>query len=110
MCTLRNFPNQIEHCIEWSRDLFSKLYFDTPNDVAGFIDNPALFIAKAKQNMTITGVREQMEAVKTLVDLKKSADFSKCLEIARAKFDSYFDFEIQNLLGIFPVDAKDKEG
>ena len=48
MCTLRNFPNQIEHCIEWSRDLFSKLYFDTPNDVAGFIDNPALFIAKAK--------------------------------------------------------------
>jgi len=51
-----------------------------------------------------------MEAVKTLVDLKKSADFSKCLEIARAKFDSYFDFEIQNLLGIFPVDAKDKEG
>ena len=22
MCTLKNFPNQIEHCIEWSRDLF----------------------------------------------------------------------------------------
>jgi ubiquitin-activating enzyme E1 len=28
MCTLRNFPNQIEHCIEWGRDLFSKLFHD----------------------------------------------------------------------------------
>ena len=22
MCTLHNFPNQIEHCIEWARDIF----------------------------------------------------------------------------------------
>jgi ubiquitin-activating enzyme E1 len=48
MCTLRNFPNLIEHCIEWGRDLFSKLYFDTPNDVIAFIDNPNAFIAKQK--------------------------------------------------------------
>lgn len=40
MCTLRNFPNQIEHCIEWGRDLFSKFFYDTPNDVAGYIDKP----------------------------------------------------------------------
>lgn len=23
MCTLRNFPHAIEHCIEWARDLFT---------------------------------------------------------------------------------------
>ena len=26
MCTLRNFPNQIEHCIEWGRDQFNTLF------------------------------------------------------------------------------------
>lgn len=40
MCTLRNFPNQIEHCIEWGRDLFNRLFVDTPNDTAGYIEKP----------------------------------------------------------------------
>jgi ubiquitin-activating enzyme E1 len=32
MCTLRNFPNQIEHCIEWARAEFEKTFTDIPND------------------------------------------------------------------------------
>ena len=32
-----------------------------------------------------------MEEIKKLVDLKKSADFNKCVEIARRYFDEYFD-------------------
>jgi len=40
MCTLRNFPNQIEHCIEWGRDLFNRLFVDRPNDAAGYLDKP----------------------------------------------------------------------
>ena len=45
MCTLRNFPSQIEHCIEWGRDLFNKLFVDRPNDAAGYIDKPQAFLA-----------------------------------------------------------------
>lgn len=40
MCTLRNFPNQIEHCIEWGRDLFNKLFYDAPNDAVSYIEKP----------------------------------------------------------------------
>lgn len=86
------------------------MYYDTPNDVAGFINNPQLFIAQLKQNTTISGVRSTMEEVKKLVDLKKSADFAKCIEVARLHFESLFNHQIANLLSIFPVDAKDKEG
>ena len=39
MCTLRNFPNQIEHCIEWGRDKFNDLFVDTPGDLVSYIDN-----------------------------------------------------------------------
>ena len=45
-----------------------------------------------------------------MVDLKKSADFTKCVEIARLYFTKYFTHDIQNLLNIFPEDHKDKEG
>jgi len=110
MCTLRNFPNQIEHCIEWGRDLFNRLFVERPNDAAGFIEKPQSFLFQLKQNTTISGVRETMEEIKKIIDLKKSADFSKCVSIAREYFEQLFNHQIQNLLHIFPVDHKDKDG
>lgn len=44
MCTLRNFPNQIEHCIEWGRAEFEKSFTDIPNDTQGFIEGPQKFV------------------------------------------------------------------
>jgi ubiquitin-activating enzyme E1 len=79
MCTLRNFPNQIEHCIEWGRDLFNKLYFDPPNDTKNYFSNPDGFISQMKQNTTSTALKDAMESIKVLVELKKSADFGKCV-------------------------------
>lgn len=110
MCTLRNFPNQIEHCIEWGRDLFNKLFVDRPNDATGFIEKPQSFLYQLKQNTTLSGVREAMEEIKKIVDLKKSADFTKCVQVAREYFESLFNHQIQNLLHIFPHDHKDKDG
>ena len=51
-----------------------------------------------------------MEEVKKLVELKKSADFNKCVDVARHYFESLFNHQIQNLLHIFPADHKDKAG
>ena len=88
MCTIRNFPNLIEHCIEWSRELFFKLFVERPNDAAGFIEKPLLFVNQLKSNfLTITGVKDTMVEVKKLIDLKKSADFSKCIEISREYYE-----------------------
>jgi ubiquitin-activating enzyme E1 len=110
MCTLRNFPNQIEHCIEWGRDLFNKLFVDRPGDAISYMDKPQAFIAQQRQNTTITGVREQMEEIKKLVDLKKSANFNRCVSVAREYFEQLFNHQIQNLLHIFPKDHKDTTG
>ena len=51
-----------------------------------------------------------MEEIKKIVDLKKSADFQKCVEVAREYFDGYFTNQILNLLHIFPHDHKDSSG
>ena len=50
MCTLRNFPNQIEHCIEWSRDKFNELFVDVLNDLVSYVDNPQKFIHQMKKD------------------------------------------------------------
>lgn len=51
-----------------------------------------------------------MEEIKKIIDLKKSADFSRCVDVAREYFDSLFNHQILNLLTIFPPDHKDSSG
>lgn len=51
-----------------------------------------------------------MEEIKKIVDLKKSANFEQCVEVARKHFEELFNHSIANLLHIFPEDHKDKDG
>jgi ubiquitin-activating enzyme E1 len=55
MCTLRNFPNIIEHCIEWGRDKFNELFVDTPADLVSYFENPKLFMFNLQNNSTSSG-------------------------------------------------------
>jgi ubiquitin-activating enzyme E1 len=63
MCTLRNFPNQIEHCIEWGRDKFNELFVDTPGDLISYIDNSKAFVANLKANSTTSGTIGTLERI-----------------------------------------------
>ncbi len=43
ICTLKNFPNAIEHTIQWARDMFEGL-FTTPAEMANqFLEDPRAF-------------------------------------------------------------------
>ena len=48
MCTLRNFPNIIEHCIEWAKAKFSELFVDAPNDVVAYLEDPEKYVSNLK--------------------------------------------------------------
>lgn len=110
MCTLRNFPNQIEHCIEWGRDKFNELFVDTPSDLASYIDNPKLFVAQLKSNSTSSGVKGTLQRISDFIDLKQKGDIGMCVTLAIEHFNGYFDHTIRDLLSIFPADHLDKEG
>ena len=45
MCTVRNFPNAIEHCIEWARDLFQGSFNNAVREAATFVQGPAAWLA-----------------------------------------------------------------
>lgn len=110
MCTLRNFPNQIEHCIEWGRDLFNRFFVDAPADASSYLERPRVFVVQLKSNNTMSGQRSALEAIKKVIQMKRGADYMKCVEVARLHFEENFNYQIQNLLHMFPADHKDKEG
>jgi len=70
MCTLRNFPNQIEHCIEWSRDKFNELFVDTPGDLVSYLENPKAYLFTLKNNSTSAGMVTNLQKMKNFVNMK----------------------------------------
>ena len=75
MCTLRNFPNQIEHCIEWGRDHFNSVCVDRANDAKGYLEDHNGFLSDLKKNSTSSGTRTTLEGIKSLLDMKRASDF-----------------------------------
>lgn len=110
MCTLRNFPNQIEHCIEWGRDKFNELFVDTPGDLKSFLDDKATFVKNLKENSTSAGVRTSLERIESFIAMKQENSFQSCVKLAKETFNAYYDHSIRDLLSIFPKDHKDKDG
>lgn len=52
ICTLKNFPNEIQHTIQWARDLFEGL-FTTPAETANqFISDERGFLQRVDQMNT----------------------------------------------------------
>ena len=44
MCTLKQFPSKIEHCIEWSKIKFEELFRQTIKELKLIIDDPKNFL------------------------------------------------------------------
>jgi len=110
MCTLRNFPNLIEHCIEWGRESFNSIFVARVQDAENFIKNPDGFLANLRQNTTSAGAVDSLKEVVNIIGLKENANFEMCMQVSRNYFDKYFNHSVNDLLGMFPADAKTKEG
>lgn len=110
MCTLRNFPNQIEHTIEWGRDQFNTIFTDRVNDVVSFLEKPHIYLKELKENNTLSGQIDALTLIKDLIDIKKEGSFEACVKFACKLFSNNFTNSIKQLLYIFPKDYVDKDG
>ena len=59
MCTLRNFPSQIEHCIEWSRAEFHSVFAQPFSQANKVVKDPIEFVE---------GIRAELAHQKTRGD------------------------------------------
>lgn len=110
MCTIRNFPNLIEHTIEWGRNQFEGTFTETPKNAIEYLKNATAFMKQIAQGTTISGTVEIMKNLLEFIKLKKKNSFDECIKFAREKFQEHFNYTPAQLLHTFPADYKDEHG
>jgi len=102
-CTLKMFPEETLHCVEWAKDLFENWFTLDPQSF-----NKFLFAGEIRD---LDDSQTQQVAKKVYKMAKKTpTTFEDCLAKARRKFNSFFANKVLELLHAYPVDKMTKEG
>jgi len=101
VCTLKNFPNQIEHTLQWARDWFEGVFKQTPEDTNSFLSASDFTAVLAQQQGTKLDTLKRVKD--SLVD-QRPMSFEDCVAWARLQFEESFVNSIKQLLHNFPED------
>ncbi|CAN6620583.1 ubiquitin-activating enzyme E1 1 [Trichomonascus vanleenenianus] len=107
LCTLRTFPNKIDHTIAWAKSLFQGYFADAPENVNLYLSQPDYVESTLKQTPDIKGTLETIYAY--LVG-QRPLTFEQCIAWARVEFEKKFNNDILQLAYNFPEDAKTSTG
>jgi len=113
MCTLRNFPHLIDHCIEWARDQFEAQFVAPARKATKFLNDPDTFISDIRSK-TIemddhSAIFKAIEEVRTLQEMLMIAQaptIEKCADLAWKNMHGMFRDKITDLITLFPKDAR----
>jgi len=108
ICTLHNFPNAIEHTIQWARDQFEGLFTQKPENAYKYINEPK-FLEKQLKGPGSTPL-DLLRGLKKDLCLECPKNFDDCVKWARLQFQENFHNTIAQLLYNFPSDQKTSSG
>lgn len=106
LCTLRSFPNKIDHTIAWAKSLFQGYFNENPESANLYLSQPNYVEQTLKQNPDIKGT---LESIAEYLN-KRPYNFEDCIKWARTQFEIKFNHDILQLLYNFPKDAKTSNG
>ncbi|GMF67899.1 unnamed protein product [Aspergillus oryzae] len=107
MCTLKSFPNRIEHTIAWARDLFQTYFVGPPEAVNMYLSQPNYIEQTLKQ---AGNEKQTLEQLHDFLVANKPLTFDDCIAWARHQFEGQYNNAIQQLLYNFPRDSKTSSG
>ena len=110
MCTLRNFPNLIEHTIEWARNNFAGLFTIPAQQTEEYIRGPKAFSERTAKNQSEYDKNEIIENVRQTLSPDMPKNFHDCIKWARNVFEQQFHNTISQLLFNFPRDHVTSKG
>ena len=112
LCTLKNFPYQIEHTIQWARDYFEGNFVEGPNECKKFIENPAEYLKRATFELRDKSamLRHRLETIDKLSEAYKTGTYETCVYLARWMYEDVFHNMIAQLLYSFPLEHKTEAG
>jgi len=111
MCTLRNFPHLIDHCIEWSRDQFAAIFVKPVQRAKVFAEDPDAFLTDLaeKAGGDASAVAKLVPDVANLISTLKSArdaTIESCGQLAFDYFHALFRDKLMDLIALYPKDAR----
>lgn len=108
ICTLKNFPNAIEHTLQWARDDFEGTFSTSALNADIYLNAPEEFQKVLK--MPGTQPVEVVESVKRVLVDERPGSFDDCVLWARKRWEELFNNQIQQLLYNFPSDQLTSTG
>ncbi|XP_055854028.1 ubiquitin-like modifier-activating enzyme 1 [Episyrphus balteatus] len=108
ICTLKNFPNAIEHTLQWARDTFEGVFRQAAENASQYISDPG-FIERI---IKLPGIQplDILESVKVALIDDKPKDFADCVKWARLHWQEQYSNQIKQLLFNFPPDQVTSSG
>ena len=103
VCTLKNFPNKIEHTLQWARDWFEGAFKQSVDDVNMFLAQGNAGFEKALDAQPNTKLEVAARVKTALVDARPTT-YEDCVVWARLQFEDCFHNSIAQLLHNFPED------
>ena len=106
-CTLRSFPNKIDHTIAWAKEKLQNYFVGPPETVNLYLTQPNYIEHTLKQagNEIPT-----LESIRDFLVTDKPETFDDCIEWARKQFENEYNNAIQQLLYNFPKDSTTSTG
>uniref|UniRef100_A0A8D2BUJ7 Gonadotropin-releasing hormone receptor n=1 Tax=Sus scrofa TaxID=9823 RepID=A0A8D2BUJ7_PIG len=107
-CTLKSFPAAIEHTIQWARDKFESSFSYKPSLFNKFWQTYSSAEEVLQKIQTGHSLEGCFQVIKLLS--RRPRNWTQCVELARLKFEKYFNHKALQLLHCFPLDTRLKDG
>uniref|UniRef100_A0A1I7YJJ1 E1 ubiquitin-activating enzyme n=1 Tax=Steinernema glaseri TaxID=37863 RepID=A0A1I7YJJ1_9BILA len=109
MCTLKSFPYEIQHTIQWARDCFEGVFTNGATAANQYLDNKDAFFERM-QTMAPGQKVEVLETVHKALITERSKSAEDCIRWARLLFESNYHNSIAQLLYSIPADQVTNDG
>uniref|UniRef100_A0A7N5ZRY3 E1 ubiquitin-activating enzyme n=1 Tax=Anabas testudineus TaxID=64144 RepID=A0A7N5ZRY3_ANATE len=108
ICTLKNFPNAIEHTLQWARDEFEGLFKQSPESAMQYLTDPKFM----ERTLKLPGAQpiEVLEAVYKSLVTDCPHSWADCVAWARNHWQCQYSNNIRQLLHNFPPDQLTSSG
>ncbi|KAK5640453.1 hypothetical protein RI129_011264 [Pyrocoelia pectoralis] len=102
ICTLKNFPNAIEHTLQWARDNFEGLFKQNAENASQYLSDSDFI----ERTLKLPGVQpiEILESVKFALVDDRPKGMQDCVAWARNHWEEQYANQIKQLLFNFPPD------
>lgn len=107
-CTLKNFPYEIEHTIQYARDMFEGMFTQNMSTAQQYIEDPKFMQKNASQPGSQP--LDTLRSVYATLVTERPQSFEDCVKWARVQFQENYTNRIKQLLYNFPKDQTTSSG